>query len=714
MGLVFIAALLALLDSQQSLPPAPPQTFRSGAQIVEVDVRVLGKDGRFVTGLGVPDFEITEDGVPQKIQSVVLVGNDVALAAPSTLSPLAPSAAPAPLAHRPAQTWLFVFDTAHLTAGPLQRAREAVVKFIGEKFRDADLGGVVVDGKMANNRLTTDREELKKAAASVKVPGELRSRELEMREWPRLRDESEAFRIVRNERDAIQSAVARACGEDPEQCRRAPADLQVMSKAKQMVGAYRTATLQTLAVVNVLCTGLARLPGPKTVVFFSEGFVLEELESQLRQAVGQAARAGAHFYTVDARGLNRGSGSQIIDAPLPDNPMGAAPIFDGQADGTNSLAVDTGGFAIRNENNFGRALAEIQQDAGTYYVVGYAPANEALDGKYRAISVKVSRPDVKVRARRGYLALQPAALLRPTAAASPKSASAGGELPAGYSGTRAGPPTYEPPNVPVSVGTLALPETLTVTLPGEAVPLPERSAAPAAAVRTRIDAGRMVMALGRSASAPEASSGGFGGTRSAEAELGWAAYEKGDVETAARHLGEAARTPGARPWVVYALGLSQFALRRFPDAAQSWERVRLEVPEFESIYFSLADAYSLQHEEGTSLKVLREAERRWPADAEVANAIGVIQIRRGALDAAVESFERATTIAPQDALGYFNLARTHQMRLLKSQRYDRQMQKWIGGDEDRRRAIANFQKYLALGGPYERQAQEALASLSWR
>ena len=60
------------------------------------------------------------------------------------------------------------------------------------------------------------------------------------------------------------------------------------------------------------------------------------------------------------------------------------------------------------------------------------------------------------------------------------------------------------------------------------------------------------------------------------------------------------------------------------------------------------------------------------------------------------------------------LARTHQMRLLKSQRYDQQMQKWIGGDEDRRRAVANFQKYLALGGPYERQAREALASLSWK
>jgi len=92
----------------------------------------------------------------------------------------------------------------------------------------------------------------------------------------------------------------------------------------------------------------------------------------------------------------------------------------------------------------------------------------------------------------------------------------------------------------------------------------------------------------------------------------------------------------------------------------------------------------------------------------------VMQVRRGALDAAIESFQRATTAAPDEALGYFNLARGYQMRLLKSQRYNAQMQKWIGGDEDRRRAVANFQKYLALGGPYARQAQEALSALGWK
>lgn len=708
MRLVWLVTIAVLGGAPQT---PPPQTFRSGTQIVEVDVRVVGKDGRFVTGLGLADFAIAEDGVPQKVQSVILVEGAATSPSPSPPSdaaapPASAPAAAAPGTPRPPQVWLFVFDTGHLGPGGLTRTRDAVVKFIAEKFRQGDIGGIVADGKMLNNRLTSDRDELRAAAASVKLPGELRSRQLELREWPRLQDEFEAVRIARNERDAIQAAVNRACSDDPDACKRAPPDLQVRTKASQLVAEYRTATFQTLGVVDVLSKGLARMAGPKTVVFLSEGFVLEQLEAQLRQAVGQAARAGAHFYAIDARGLNKGSNSQLIDQALADNPSGAGPKFDMQEDGTNSLAVDTGGFAIRNENNFGRALDEIQRDAGTYYVISYAPVNEVFDGKYRTIAVKVERPGVKVRARRGYLAIDPAKMLVPgpskTTADKPAAPAARAEL----------------PEVPVSPGVIALPETAGLPTPMEsagasATAEPPR---PGAAMRARIDAGKMVLALGRPG-APLDPASAADEARSAATtpgERGWAAYQKGDVETAAKYLGEAAAAPDARPWMLYALGLSHFALRQHHEAAVAWERVRRDVPEFEPIYFSLADAYGLQHDEGTALKVLREAERRWPADPEVANAIGVIQIRRGALDAAIDSFERATKVAPDDALGYFNLARTHQMRLLKSQRYDRQMQKWIGGDEDRRRAVANFEKYLQLGGPYERQAHEALASLAWK
>lgn len=694
----------------QTQPPGPQsaqQTFRSGRQLVEVDVRVL-KDGQFVTDLGAADFELTEDGVPQKVESLVLIAPPapVAPSAPAPSAPDAPSAPPAPT-RSPRQTWLFVFDTNHLTPGPFGRAREAAAKFIAEKFRDGDIGGVVVDGRMVNNRLTSDRAELKAAVEAMKMPGNLRSRQLDQREWPRLQDEFEAFRIVNNDREALNVAVARACTEEPDACRRAPPDMQVMQKARVTVDESRKATQLTLSTVNALGNNLGRIPGAKTVVFFSEGFVLTQMEAILRDSVGRVATAGAHFYTIDVRGLNRGPVSQIIDQAVAGASITSGPTFDMQADGINSLAVDTGGFAIRNENNFSRALDQIQQDTGTYYVIAYSPTNAAFDGKYRSIGVKVSRPGVKVRSRRGYLAIESTRLTTPTAI-SPTAPVGAGASPMAPGGAGVSPkPDSEAPRAEADVK------------PSEA--LQSLLSAPLPTIPGSADSAKLVEALKQSdfafASArlrPDARYGATSASIESHSEAGWTAYEKGDVETAAKELGAAAAAPDARPWVVYALGLSQFALRQHKEAAGSWERVRREVPEFEPVYFNLADAYGLQQSDTAALKVLRDAETRWPKDAEVANAIGVIQVRRGSLDAAVESFERATRVQPEDALGYFNLARTCQMRMLKSQRYDRQTEKWIGGDSDRRRAVAAYEQYVKIGGPYERQAKEALAALAWK
>ena len=688
-----------------------PQTFRSGTQVVQVDVRVL-KDGRFVTDLGPSDFTITEDGVGQRVDAVALIG-----AAAAVQAPQAPDASAAALRgavdrpDAPPAVWVFVFDTEHLTISGLTRARNAVVAFIGDRFHEGDLGGVVSDGKMANNRLTSTRAELKAAAAAVTLPGELRSRQLELRAWPPLLDDEEVWRIATGDQQARETATNRACVVPPDECHLdskhpLPGEDIVLEKARRMNTQTQLASLKTLKSVEALSNGLARIPGAKTIVFLSEGFFLNDKGAELRQAVGQAARAGAHFYTLDARGLNKGSASSnIIDRPAVVEPFASAQQFDTQTDGMNSLAVDTGGFAIRNENNFGRALDEIQQDSRTYYVVSYTATNSAFDGKYRTIDVGVDRPGVKVRARRGYLAVDPATLLRParavSAAATPKRPSEG-------SNTKAGGDLV--PDLPVSPGLIALPDAF---IPGEIVLASHDTTT--TAVRARIDGGKMVAAL-RSASGGGESSGGVGGTASTEgaAELGWAAYEKGDLVTASKHLAEAASAADARPWVHYALGLSEFAQKRYKEAAVAWERVVRDVPEFEPIYFSLADAHGLQHDEGTALKVLREAQRRWPADPEIYDAIGVIQVKRGAVDAAIDSFDTATKVAPQEALGWFNLGRTLQMRWVKASRYDRERERWVGPEDDRKRAEAAYQRYVEIGGPYDAQAKQALAALAWK
>jgi VWFA-related protein len=145
------------------------------------------------------------------------------------------------------------------------------------------------------------------------------------------------------------------------------------------------AARDSLYTIEGLVSGLTKMHGPKTIVYFSRGFGLTGLEGRLRTVVNDAIGAGARIYAIDARGLAQG----------------------GPADTLNSLSVDTGGLMIFNENNIGRALDLVAFDTGVYYLLGYQPLNPNYDRKFRTLTVHVKRSDVRVRARKGYLAIDP-------------------------------------------------------------------------------------------------------------------------------------------------------------------------------------------------------------------------------------------------------------------------------------------------------------------
>jgi VWFA-related protein len=518
----------------------------------------------------------------------------------------------------------------HLTPGSgFDRARKAAEDFLRERFREGDVAGIVAGDKMINNRLTSVRQELVDAMKQVKPRSDTRTRFIELsREWPRLMNEEEALRVARGEREWMQAAVTRACGDEPEQC--PVADSAVRQKGQKLAGEIQRASLATLSSLNALASGLARIPGPKSVVFLSDGFVAQEIETTLRSVVGQVARAGARVYAIDVRGLDRAGQRNLIDQSQVDDPAGPVIRTDSVADGPNSVAVDTGGLMIRNENNIGRALDRIAEDAGTYYVLAYQPSNADFDGKYRPIQVRVKREGLRVRARKGYLALPPARMLKPQpveppdrvedAAAAPAAAVVTGET-----------PTAGAPLEPVG----PLPSTPTI------VDAPAGSA-PSGGVRLRPDIEGRVKAL----------SARDGADLGDLVKQGWDAYQRGDVATAAAVLGKAAAAPDARPWVYYALGMSQAGLGRLDDAINSWERVRRAVPDFEPVYMDLADTYAAKADLTTALAIVREAEKRWPNSADVHSAIGVIHVRRGALDDGIKELTRVTELAPEDPLAY--------------------------------------------------------------
>ena len=81
------------------------------------------------------------------------------------------------------------------------------------------------------------------------------------------------------------------------------------------------------------------------------------------------------------------------------------------------MAAETDGLAVVNSNDIERGLTRIVADVGSYYLLGYYSSNDKLDGKFRAIKVRVKRPGVDVRARRGYLAATEDEIVEPSAGA---------------------------------------------------------------------------------------------------------------------------------------------------------------------------------------------------------------------------------------------------------------------------------------------------------
>jgi VWFA-related protein len=710
-GLAGSASAVAVQATPNQQPSRP--VFRTGTTLIEVDAMVKDRQGRFVDDLTRDDFELLEDGVAQKIEAFYLVKDRQVQRIPGT-APTPPVSPIRPLtpvmAEPPVQRVLVLFfDVDHMGPGGFDRARKAAEQFVTTEFLPGDIGGVIANATMVNGRLTNVREELLAAVKSVKAAGTAGTMAMEMRQWPRLLDPYEVFLIDRNDREAIDRAVQRACSDDPSGCgtrQPLPVDQIVKEKARQLISGLRATGIRTMQALTGLANGLARLPGRKSIILFSDGFFTEDSWGNLRAITDLSARASVRIYALDTRGLNRGSASSDIFALGPHgdaNPAGEVTGFDTGSDGPNSLAVDTGGLVIRNENDFPKALREFAEDTNNYYVLGYLPTNTRFDGAFRKVTVRTRRPGLTVRARRGYLAT-PDRIREETV------------------GATGAPPVAAPaPGGGTGVPAVAVPPPTGVTAPlAGNVPLADKTAtvltptveAEPMAVRARPHVGTQVDELTTIGGSGAKGPAGLPDDLRRQARDGWEAYQRGDLKAASTALGLAAAHPAAPPWIHYALGWSQYAEAEYPAAGVQWEHVREQVPEFEPVYFALADSYLQQREFGKAVTVLRDAQGRWPKDVEVYNALGVIQTGRGALNEAIATFEQAVAVNMKDPTACYNLARTLELRhhrLLTQRRSTQAGLPVVFPDRDR--AIEYYLKTVALGGPLKEAAEAALERL---
>lgn len=403
------SALTALLAAPPALPQQPVNTrrvpppaeerqepqdpravIRAAVDLVLVDVQVLDRSGRPITGLRPDQFRIFEDDREQAIASfeyfdIEAIETAEGADAPPVMVALGAVADPAATreAVRDRRLVVLFFDQSSMQPDEQHRAAEAARQYIRERMTAADLVGVVALGQqlrvLAN--FTSDRELLERALGRI-APG--------------------AEQHLAGEVDATPP------GEDP---------------VAQDTGAAYTPdetefnlfnTDRKLAALGGLAGLLRDIPGKKSILYFAGGLTQtgSENRSQLRAATDAANRANVSIYTVDTRGLQAAAPAGDASAA---SAAGAA-MFSGQAvfrqsstrqdsrDTLATLAADTGGRAFFDLGDFGEAFRRLREDTSGYYLLGYYSTNAARDGRWRTIRVRVDAPGARVRGREGYYA----------------------------------------------------------------------------------------------------------------------------------------------------------------------------------------------------------------------------------------------------------------------------------------------------------------------
>lgn len=414
--------------------PTPPEqaaeVVRINTDLVQTDVMVFDKRGRFVEGLRREDFELRIDGKPLPISFFdrVTAGSrseESQLAAArgesSTLKK-GDSSVPVPLDR--GRTVFFFVDDLHLSANSLVSARNVLFHYIEKEIGQNDQAAITsASGQIGFLQQITDNKAVLRAAA-----GRLKMRSTVVRDSQRPpMSEYQALAIERNDREVISYFVDEIMKEMPSlpsiastQVGTLPTnrpEQEVRNRARLILQEAAFITRNTLSGLESLVRSVGKLPGRKLIFFISSGFFLDARNSdsfeRLRQITSSAARNGVVIYSMDARGLVTGGPDASSDVSV--DPSGRLQRIAGgelieSQDALNALAKDTGGRTIFNTNSLDSGIHKALDETSAYYLLAWRPqSDEQKSEKFRRIEVSViGRPELIVRSRAGFFAVEPA------------------------------------------------------------------------------------------------------------------------------------------------------------------------------------------------------------------------------------------------------------------------------------------------------------------
>jgi VWFA-related protein len=395
-----IGAVCALLAMGVSgVPPIPAQeagqvsstpqggfTLKANAELVLTNVVVRDtKTGELVRDLKQSDFKIYENGREQQIatfdfqtvdRAVPLKEAAVSGLAASTSGNAVVVAKPEDLRNH--RLIVMFFDLTSMQPDDLDRAVDAAKAFLKSKLQPADLVALVSLGTTlaVDQDFTADKNVLTEKVAAYNDT------------------ESEGF---------AQGATSTT--NQTEDTTASTADESEYNDLN---------TDRELFALRAIAQSLSKVNQKKSLLYFSGGISRDGIENQasLRSAINAAVRSDMSIYSVDTRGLE-------AIGPLGNASTGSlrgSSGFNGAALANNmdqnfatqevmaTLSKDTGGTAFFDSNDFSPAFTKVQSDTSAYYAVGFHSSNAMRDGKYRKLTVKVTRPGIKLEYRPGYYA----------------------------------------------------------------------------------------------------------------------------------------------------------------------------------------------------------------------------------------------------------------------------------------------------------------------
>jgi VWFA-related protein len=225
----------------------------------------------------------------------------------------------------------------------------------------------------------------------------------------------EAFLIIeRNDPTALSVAADQVTNCSQGQITGLSAQIQAQAGARRALMLSETESTAVLRGIENIVRRMSSLPGQRSIIIVSVGFLTETLRFNLSTLTDRALRSNVILNALDARGLY--TDSEILDAS--ENPFAhtSAPytgsktsiLMEGarrQTDGMQTLAVDTGGAFFNTSNDLEAGFRKFAGLREAYYVLAFSPQNLKFDGTFHPLQVKLVAPKgLSVQARHGYFA----------------------------------------------------------------------------------------------------------------------------------------------------------------------------------------------------------------------------------------------------------------------------------------------------------------------